>query len=304
MEIITDIDGVRPDKKRKSLITLGKFDGVHVGHRMLFEYLRKEKKTENIIAFTFDIRIRKALDSGAEKSIYDRDEKQRLIEKQGVDILIECPFTDEIRSMEPETFVKEILVKRLNTCLIVIGDDFHFGYKRRGDAALLKKMSSECGYRFVSVDKLKDEGEEISSTLIRELLIKGDIERTNRLLGEPYHITGEVLKGKMLGRKIGFPTANQTIGEEKLTPPYGVYASTVLADGKTYDSITNIGVDPTVGVIGGPVAESHIPGVSLDLYGKEITVYLHKFLRPEKKFGSIDELKKAMAKDIKNAGRI
>lgn len=296
MKIITDILNNNIEFDKKNTITLGKFDGVHLGHQRLFSIMH-ELNEGQLIAFTFDLSIRKTLQSKPVKYLFNRAEKISRLEEQGVDILIECPFTEELRTMEAEDFVKDILVDKLNVGAVVIGEDFCFGHERRGNAQLLKKMADECGFKFVKVQKLTDDDEEISASLIRRELEKGNIARVNRMLGINYYIEGEVTSGAKIGRMMGFPTINQTVNEDKLLPPYGVYASLVSIDGVYYRGVTNIGVKPTVTSTGLPIVETNLLDFEGDLYGRFLRTELLSFLRPEKKFSGIEELRKQIDYD-------
>ena len=199
--------------------------------------------------------------------------------------------------MEPEQFVKEILVDKLDAKVVVIGEDFRFGYKRRGDAQLLKELSSQYGYEVQVFEKVRVDGEIVSSTNIRKAIEDGNMEFAERMLGEPYSLSGEVVHGKKLGRELGMPTANVIPDKQKLLPPFGVYASKTLVDGIWYDGITNIGVKPTITEEKVRLAETFLFDYHGDLYGKEIRTNLYHFEREERKFESIDALKAQMEED-------
>lgn len=291
MEIIKGLDF----KIENSAVSLGKFDGFHRGHRLLLDRILEHPKFHATV-FTFD-----GILNG--KQIYLEEEKRSLLERLGVEREVLFPFSEKTRSMTPETFIREMLVNRMDAKLICVGEDFHFGKDRRGDVDMLSKYAPQYGYELCVFPKIKEDGEVISSTRIRGELAQGRIEKANRLLGDPYFVRGEVVHGNALGRTIGMPTANLLPGEQKLLPAYGVYATRVEADGKVYGGVTNVGVKPTIGADRANVETTllHFDG---DLYGKQITVYFLEFLRPEQRFDSLEELKAQMSRDKAKAEKI
>ena len=284
---------------QSSVITFGKFDGLHRGHEFLMDRQKEQSSINGYkrIVFTFDIPPKTKVLGDASKVITTNDEKQYIFEKDGVDYLIECPFTKEVMCMEPEEFVS-MIVSRLNVKCIVVGDDFRFGHNRAGDHELLLKLAPKYGYELIVVDKLKDNGRDISSTYIREEVARGNIKKANSLLGYPYFIMGRVVHGKQLGRTLGIPTINILPEAEKILPPFGVYASKVNVLDKWYLGITNIGRKPTIEGENPVGVETYIIDFSQDVYDHIVTVELYDFLRPEKKFDSIEELKEQISGDI------
>ena len=283
-------------------VTLGKFDGLHRGHELLMntvlEYSKKYKVSS--VAFTFDMPPRNRVEEIVANVLTTNDEKQYIFEKQGIDYLIECPFTTEVMSMEPKAFI-EWISKSLHMKYVVVGDDFRFGHKRAGDYHTLQEYEETYGYKTIVLDKLKDSNRDISSTYVREKIADGNIRKANELLGYNYFIKSEILHGKKLGRRIGMPTINMILPKNKLLPPNGVYVTEVLVDGKTYMGVTNVGYKPTVSeerVIG---VETYIDDFNQDLYGEKIVVSFLEFIRPEMKFASIEELKAQMESDIQVA---
>ncbi|MBO4336942.1 MAG: bifunctional riboflavin kinase/FMN adenylyltransferase, partial [Lachnospiraceae bacterium] len=208
-------------------------------------------------------------------------------------------------SYDPEAFVRDILVSKLKAGVIAAGEDLSFGDKGAGDMALLYRLSSEHGgdldYRASKIEKVKYRGEDISSSLVRDAVSKGDMERAGDMLGRAYSIEGEVLHGRMLGRTLGMPTANLIPDKDKLLPPFGVYAGEAEAGGRIYRGITNIGIKPTVKDDDTVVAETYMPGLDHDIYGEVIRVSLKHFIRPEMKFESLEALKDQMKKDLTEA---
>lgn len=284
---------------KKTVITLGKFDGIHRGHQKLLNEVHRRAREENLqtVLFTFDVSPQTRIGKKDYCVIVTNSEKKEFVEKFGIDIMIECPFTDQVRNMEAEDFVEKILVNRLKAKALVIGDDFGFGKGRKGTPAFLKAMEKKYGYTVDIIEKEKDGDKDISSTYVREELLKGNIEKANGLLGYRFFIAGEIIHGMHIGTGLGFPTINIVPDKEKILPPNGVYATVTEVDGREYNSITNIGVKPTVDgkTLG---VETFIYDFDGSLYGKKAYVRLLKFIRQEKKFSSIDELKKQVDKDI------
>lgn len=207
--------------REPSVISLGKFDGLHLGHRHLMRALKQGKQSGyKSVVFTFDIPPRSLRETDC-RVLSTNSEKEEIFASAGIDYVIECPFTEEMKRMEPYTFLK-MLTSRIQVRQIVAGTDFRFGRNRSGSPADLKKHENELGYRAVIVDKVQYGGEDISSTRIRRLISEGRMEEANLLLGYPYFLTAPVIHGMEIGRRIGFPTINQSPPEEKLLPPNGV----------------------------------------------------------------------------------
>ena len=302
MKYINRMEDIQTD--RESAITLGKFDGFHRGHQKLLEKLRQERREGFLsVVFTFDVPPQAYIGGKPPRMLLTWQEKCALAERLGADWLIACPFTDEIRNMEAERFVEEILVNRLHVRQLAAGEDFHFGYQRGGDVKLLEALSGKYGYQLWVIEKERDHGQVISSTLIREELAAGHMERVNQLLGYPFCITGEIVHGAQLGRTIGMPTINLRPGPEKLLPPNGVYVSTVEIEGVSYQGVTNIGYKPTVSGAHVCGVETYLLHAGGDLYGKQAKVMLHTFIRPEQKFHSVEELTGQMNRDARQAER-
>lgn len=286
------------EKEVRSSVTLGKFDGLHRGHQKLINLIRREQGEKNrSVIFTFDVSPRSYILHSPPKYLLTYEERRELAENLGVDILAECPFTEALMHMEPEDFVKEYLAERLHARYLAVGPDFRFGYQRRGTPELLKELGRIYGFRTEIVEKEKYKGRDISSTFVREELEKGHIEEVNQLLGYTYFTKGEIVHGRQLGRTIGIPTANLIPPVIKKLPPNGVYITESLIQGKTYQGITNIGYKPTVkeNFLG---VETYLFSCNADLYGQEAEVRFYRYLRPEIKFSSLEELKCQMLKDI------
>lgn len=285
-----------------TVITFGKFDGLHRGHELLMKTLfqKKQERGYKTVVFTFDIPPRSKVDEIEAKVLTTNAEKIHIFEREGVDVLLECPFTPEVMNMEPEDFLKWV-VSVLNVKCIVAGEDFHFGCKRKGDYALIQQLAGELGYEACIFSKIQENNRDISSTYVREEITNGNLDLANELLGYPFLIKGEVIHGNALGRKIGMPTINMAIPKEKLLPPNGVYVSQVEIKGQYYKGISNVGRKPTVSQDNPVMIETYIFDWDKDLYGQEVVVSLLQFLRSERKFDGIEALTAQMQLDMQNA---
>lgn len=284
--------------EENTVISLGKFDGIHRGHEKLLEYF-SEKKAEGLYGaiFTFDIPPRKNVQHVEAKVLTTNEEKMHIFEQFGIDYLVECPFTPEIMCMEAEDFIAKI-VRQLHVKCLVVGEDFHFGHNRRGDYHMLKEYAGQYGYEVIVVEKIKEEERDISSTFVREEIAAGNIERANHLLGYRYFVTGMVKHGNQIGRTIGIPTINQLPPEEKLLPPNGVYVTEVYIGGHKYRGITNVGCKPTIEGKNPIGVETHLLDFAGDAYDTLVTVEFLSRVRGERRFASIEELKEQMQNDI------
>lgn len=294
--------GTKDIKLNQTVVALGKFDGLHRGHQLLLDKLKKYgKRGYQTVVFTFDFHPNSLLSGKKQSLIYTKEERRQIVEDLGIDVLIEYPFTQETAHMLPEDFVRDVLVRDIGTKAIVIGDDFHFGYQRSGDVAFLKARAEQYDYVVDNCEKLCIQGEEISSTMIRNYISQGNMEMVTELLGRPYKVSGKVISGKANGRKVGMPTANLAPADIKLLPPDGVYATVVHIDGleQTYHALTNIGCNPTVSDHNDLRVETYILDFSGDIYGKEIDVSFYWRIRGEQKFGDLNELREQVAKDQK-----
>lgn len=283
----------------KTAITLGKFDGVHVGHqKLIHKVVEKRELGFQSVLFTFDKAVGAFLRDSEQNMLLTKEERKKILSRYSLDFVLECEFTEEFAHMSAETFIEEILVKGLCVGYIAVGTDYRFGYKAKGDYKLLQEYSKKYDFVVEVVEKVAYQGCEISSTRIRNSIEAGKMEEANEMLGYSYPIIGKVIHGKKLGRTLGMPTTNLTPIKEKLLPPFGVYASKTIIDNKIYNGVTNIGCKPTVSTDMIRGVETYIFDYNEDLYGKTIEIDLYRFERPELKFNSIEELKEAMEKDI------
>jgi riboflavin kinase/FMN adenylyltransferase len=281
------IDGEFP-RLAKSAVTLGKFDGIHRGHQKLVnKVLEQKEKGAQAVLFAFDV---------SSRTILTREERSALLEKMGVDVLLDCPLDSQMKHMKAENFVREILVGDLHVCYVAVGEDFRFGYERKGTPALLAELGKKYGFQVEILPKEMDAHRKISSTYIREELAKGNMEKFSSLMGQDFAVEGIVQHGQGLGHKKLLPTANLIPSREKLMPPNGVYITVSRFHDKTYQGITNIGYKPTVGedFLG---VETYLFDCDEDLYGEKCRVEFKHFQRPERKFSSLDVLKAQLEKD-------
>ncbi|WP_035769114.1 riboflavin biosynthesis protein RibF [Butyrivibrio sp. NC2002] len=307
----------------KTAVAIGKFDGIHLGHQKLLSHiLDKKDKGMKAAIFTFDpspaVFFSNISKKQAGAKVFDdkrndehkmmisqlltKEEKRRKFEELGIDILVEFPMDEETAHISPEDCVRNILHDQMNAAYIAAGDDLSYGYKGKGDFALLNKLAPELGYRTHAIKKLQMFGRNISSSFIKEEIQKAEMERAAELLGEKYYVGGLVEHGKRLGRTIGFPTVNILPPDEKCLPPFGVYFSEVRIEGQKYHGMTNIGVRPTVSDNNRVSVETFIYDFDGDLYGKYLEIALLTFHRKEQRFSGVDALKAQMDHDLE-AGR-
>lgn len=322
-------------------IALGNFDGLHLGHRRVIQpilnptvitpslitplgrikelvpheieaYLREKPESLYPTVVTFDPHPQEFFSGQSKNLLTPPSEKVSLLKTMGVKQLVLLPFDRELAQLSPPAFVEEILIKQLRAFSISVGSDFRFGYKREGNAEDLRTIAGNYGIDVTIVPLFTDDGERVSSSVIREALERGNIQRANHLLGRSYPLIGTVIEGQKLARTLGFPTANLRFPSEKFLPRFGVYAAQVELHSDGFSSLSspvfghgvvNIGVRPTVqGTL--PTVEVHLFDWEGDLYGKTLVVYLQEFLRSEQKFASLDALKQQIQTDCQRAQQI
>ena len=269
-------------------VTMGKFDGIHRGHRKLVEKILERKELgEQAVLFAID---------SSSQMILTRKERAALLEKMGVDVLIECPLDDRIKHMKAENFIREILIGDLQASYVAVGEDNRFGYERKGTPWLLKETGKKYGFEVDILSKEMDGHRKISSTYIREELKRGNMEKISDLLGMDYLVDGIVEHGRGLGHKMLLPTTNVVPSRDKLMPPNGVYVTVSHFGSQTFRGITNVGYKPTIGeaFIG---VETYLFDCDENLYGESCQVDFKHFLRPEQKFSSLEALKMQLLKD-------
>ena len=276
-------------------LALGAFDGLHRGHMAV---IRKacEASFSQTGVLTF------AGSPQGSPGLITPEEKEELLREEGVSRLYSLDFS-EVKQIPAEEFFWEVLQKRCHAKKICCGEDFRFGQGAKGDIFLLRSLCEEAGTELAIVPTVEEKGKKISSTGIREAVQRGDIPTANRLLGRPFGFSAEVIHGNHLGRELGFPTVNQPLPEHFSLPPFGVYVASVEIDGVKKYGVTNIGMKPTVGS-DRVLAETWILDFSGDLYGKKIRLSLLEFLRPERKFYSLEALKAEVLKNGEQAREI
>jgi len=308
MEIIEQLEQISKPFEN-AVITIGNFDGVHLGHRALFQQVVEKAKAlgGRSIAMTFEphpIRVLKK--NGQPPLITLYEQKVELIRKTGIEVLICVPFTPEFAAMSARAFVEDLLVERIGMKAIVVGEDYTFGANREGNLGLLKKYAGRLGFEVVVVYPVKVSREiagRISSTRIRQLINAGRVEDAGVLLGRYYQIRGRVVSGRSRGAKVlGFPTANINLHDE-LCPKEGIYAVTVEHEGREFPGVANIGYSPTFGDQLFTV-EVYILDFNEDIYDQKIRVNFVKKLRDEIRFSDINQLKQAIAGDVARAREI
>ena len=289
---------------KKSAVAIGKFDGIHLGHQKLLSCLLAQRE-QGLLAtvFTFDMQPA-AFFGGKGKELTTRTEKRAAFETLGIDVLIEFPLNRETAATAPEAFVENYLAKRMRAAYICAGPDLSFGKGGAGDYDLLVRHADRFGYRTELIEKVRVDGEEVSSTRVREAVSHGKMAAAAGMLGRYYTVSGSVAHGKKLGRTLGMPTANLIPEEDKLLPPNGVYYTRVQIEGedKLRSSISNVGYKPTVSDENRLGIETFLYDFDGDIYGREITVEFIGFRRPERKFGSVEALRSQIEADIA-AGR-
>ena len=292
------------NENKNIVLTLGNFDGLHIGHQKIIEKVIEIGKYYNLptALLTFSIHPMNHFGSNV-LEIQNTNEKLRQLEDLGIDYVLNIPFNQKIADMSPGIFVREILVKKLKTQYIIVGYDFHFGRKRKGNFELLNMMSQKYGFTAFKIDKIVIDEITVSSTNIRKLLKEGNIKLASKLLGKTYTVSGPVVIGDGIGRLIGFPTANIDFGNI-ITPKNGVYATKIHIDDEAFVSVTNVGIRPTVTKSEELRVETHILDFDRDIYHKSVKLEFYDMIRQETKFDNFDELKKQIFLDCETARKI
>lgn len=284
-------------KMNNTCVSFGHFDGLHRGHRAVINKLiEQEKKNLTSVLLSFDYVPTNIF--GVEKVIYNEEEKQMILAENAPNVMISYPFTKDTANMDPETFVKDILVDKLGVKVIVAGENCRFGKGCSGDIKTLESLASKYGYDVVCVDTAYENNEEITSKIIYNALCEGLLDKANKLLGHTFTMLGEIAHGKALGRTVGMPTANLAVSENKLIPKHGVYATLSEVDGKKVQGLTNIGKRPSVDDNDYVTIETFLLDFSKNIYGKKVVLEVHSYIRGVHKFNNLDEVKKQVEKDI------
>lgn len=301
MRLITDLKNITT-RFTNSVVTLGNFDGLHLGHQELIKMVIKRARETGAVSLVVTFRPHPLKILAPEKcppliSIYE--EKIGLFEKLGIDVLVKIPFTMDFSAMAPEDFVKDVLCGLLGAKEIFVGYNYRFGRGRQGNVQTLKKLGEKFGFVVREVQQISLAGEVISSSKIRHLLRDGEVEHASKLLGRTYAVTGLVVKGDGRGRGLGFPTAN-IVPKHAIIPANGVYAARLYVRDRLYDGIANIGLRPTFQEKSLTI-EVHVFDFDEDIYHEEVSLYFVKKIREEKKFRNADALITQINADIKTA---
>jgi riboflavin kinase/FMN adenylyltransferase len=310
MEVVRDVD-VTTRPASGSVVTIGAYDGVHVGHQALIAEVRKRAAAADLDAtvVTFDRHPASVVrPASAPRLLTDLDQKLELLAATGLQRCLVVAF-DEVRSQEPaEDFVREILVDLLGARLVIVGEDFHFGHQRRGDVALLRAMGADLGFEVEGIELVAAPGmgERASSTAIRHALVEGDLARATAMLGRPHEVRGVVAHGDERGRELGFPTANVSVPGDILLPADGIYAGWFeREDGTVWPTAISLGRRPTFYAEAHvSLLEAHLLDFDGDLYDEHVRVRFVERLRGEVKFDSVDALIEQIRRDCDDARRI
>lgn len=301
MEIITSLDAELKNKYPATVIALGTFDGLHLGHTDVINTAKDyaERNGLKLAVFTFSNHplalIRPDL---VPVRIISAEEKIKLLESFGVDYLINIPFTEDFAALSPDEFLDRLAC--FNYRCLVVGENFTYGFLGSGKTETLERSGRKNGFDVIVRPLVKMNGNVVSSTGIRNLIQAGHIEYANRMLGRAYAITGKIVHGEQRGRKLGFPTANiELLHGEMAVPAPGVYAVTASIEGRIYEGMGNIGNNPTFNDVEHVRLEVNLFNCSGDLYGKTMSVQFHKYIRAEKKFSGVEELCRQIEEDKK-----
>ena len=299
MQDITNIDRM----KNRTAVAMGFFDGLHIGHRTVIERAVSYKKrglASTVLTFDSLSSLSKLTDG--DRILFD-DLKYKMLEDIGIENIYRPEF-NRLKDMTTDEFVKNILVDKLNAKVVICGFDFRFGKGASGDTNTLIELCAKYDIEVVVIPAIYVDGMIVSSTKIREFIKCGEIERANSLLGYEFNFRLEVIHGRKFGRLINAPTINQILPDMMIIPKFGVYSSKTKINNEQYLSITNIGMNPSIGGLEKPQAETHIIGYDGDLYGEYIDVSLTGFIRGELKFKNLDELAERIQKDIASVKKI
>lgn len=314
MEVIPGV-GALGRALRSPVLTIGNFDGLHLGHRTIMRTVVERARVlggESVV-YTFEPHPRKVLQpERAPRLLMTLDQKLELLETLGLDVVVVEPFDRAFAATPPERFVREFVHARIRPVEVYVGYDFHFGRDREGSMRLLTELGPHLGFAVTVIPEVTIGGRDVNSTRIRDLLSEGRVEEAGELLGRPFAVRGEVTQGDRRGRSLGFPTANLA-PEGEVLPAAGVYAGHVRfvdrgqpAAGSVWPAVTNVGVRPTFAGPGSParpVAEAHLIGFDGDVYGRRIDLAFEHHLRAERRFPDVDALREQIARDVAEARR-
>jgi riboflavin kinase / FMN adenylyltransferase len=300
MRIVRSIDSY--EAGADLLLSIGVFDGVHVGHRTVLSRLQALRKPGSLVGvLTFERHPQAFLrPEHAPKCLTTLDEKINLLSQCGLDVLFLLPFDERIQSIPAETFLLDVLLRRLRTRALIVGDQWRFGKGREGDATLARRALADHDCFFEAAPLIERDGERVSSSRIRSLIAEMSFAQADALLGSPYQVRGTVVLGDGRGHELGYPTANLAIAPEKLIPPEGVYATVAHHEGSAHLSVTSIGDKPTFG--GREVTvESYLPGFERSIYGDQLALSKWRFIRKQERFPDAAALIAQISRDVRVA---
>jgi len=305
--IVVSEVGAVPSELKPTVVTIGKFDAIHLGHQ---ELLREtiELAEEHMLVpavVTFDRHPSEILNPGnAPQPVIGINQKKELLDQAGIELMVALAFDDALAHSSAEDFVSEILVSGLNAKVVIVGEGFRFGAEAKGDVSLLKELGEQYGFSVRVMAPVEIDGKVVSTSRVRELLLAGEVTAAARLLGRRHATTGMVEHGLKIGREIGFPTANLARDSEGLLPKDAVYAGWLYADGERYMTALSVGINETFTAVP-RLIEAHVIGVSgLDLYDKVITVEYVEFIRPAAKFNGVEDLVAEINRDLEKIKEI
>lgn len=297
MEIINLLN--YKETRFNTAIALGNFDGIHIGHQQLIKNMITKAKELGLKSslLLFESHTKATIDSNKPKMITTNEQKFKIAEELGVDIIYMVKFDDKIMKLSAEEFIKDIIIEKMNGKLVVVGFDYRFGYKASGNSDYLLELGKKYNINVEVLNPVYNNNKIISSTTIRELIIDGNMIKVKEILGRPYSIIGKVIHGKNRGNKLGFPTANIEANNNYVIPKEGVYVTNVIVQGNRYLSATNIGYNPTFneGIL---KIETHILEFKETIYDEIIEIEFIEFLRGDMKFNNKDDLINQMKNDI------
>jgi len=307
MEVLRDPLG-NDDPPRRTVISIGNFDGVHIGHQAVLSHVVQRARAvgTTAVAMTFDPHPIKLLrPNEAPCLVTTLEQRLALIERTGIETTLVLPFTHRLARMDAAEFVRDVLVDRLGVQEVYIGNNFRFGADRGGDVALLKSMGEELGFQAAAAPIVEAAGGVVSSTRVREAIASGRVEEVATLLGRTFFIDGRVLEGKRLGRTLGFPTLNIEVDNE-IEPSHGVYVTMVHIPSfdRTFAAVTNIGVRPTVYQNSLTTVESHLLDFTADVYQERVRLFFLRRLRDEQAFSSTMQLMTQIRRDVEAAREV
>lgn len=304
MKIAYSLDEIDKDLSPIAL-TIGNFDGIHLGHRAVLEHLKQTAKKNKIKSAVLTFSNHPSLilrPTHPTPLLCTIEHKIQLLHDIGIDLIILLPFTKEFSEQSAEVFLHHVL-ETLPFDILILGSDAHIGKNREGDRSMITKLADTLGFHVEYFPDYTQDGQRISSSLIRDYIQKGQLRQAEKLLGRPYSIYGPILKGDGRGAPLGFPTANLSVSNLCL-PPLGVYAVSLSYEKKTLAGVANLGFAPTVRQENDPILEVHLFDQHLNLYGKTVDVKFFDFIRQERRFENLEELRKQIAIDIKNVKAI